>query len=64
MKTFRSSSTELGAPGFSERSGEVVDVMRPLTADEVDLDEVGPMFRVRFADGVETDVFSDELTDD
>lgn len=44
------------------RSGEVVDVLRPLTEQEADLFETGPMFHIRFvADGFETDAFEDEL---
>lgn len=43
--------------------GLVCVVIRPLTGDEVDLDEIGPMSRVRFEDGYEDDVFDDELTE-
>lgn len=60
-KTFTSSSTIKGAPGYPERSGERVEVIRPLAADEAD-EEVGPMFVVRFEDGVEAHVFEDELS--
>ena len=44
------------------RSGSKVDVVRPLTIDEADIDEVGPMFKVRWRDGFEADVFEDELS--
>lgn len=40
-----------------KRSGQAVEVLRPLTADEADV----PMFRIRFADGFEADAFADEL---
>lgn len=40
-------------------SHQQVEVVRPLTDDEADM----PMFRVRFADGLEWDVFGDELCD-
>ena len=45
------------------RSGQVVEVLRPLTEKEADLPDVGPMFRVRFQDGFECDAFEDELED-
>lgn len=46
---------------LNERSGQGVEILRPLTAQEADAGEVGPMFRVRFDDGFETDAFDDEL---
>lgn len=54
--------THGGDSTWNDRSGERVEVLRPLTEDEADLDDVGPMFKIRFADGVETDAFADELT--
>ena len=48
---------------LNSRSGAVVEVLRPLTEDEADLHETGPMFRIRFRDGFETDAFEDELDD-
>lgn len=39
------------------------EVLRPLTADELDLKEVGEMFRIRQADGEEVDAFADELSE-
>lgn len=62
-KTFQSTSAFDGYPGFRERSGERVTVVRALTEDEVDLSEVGPMFHIRFADGTQTSAFEDELTE-
>lgn len=47
---------------LNSRSGELVKIIRPLTKDEVDIDDVGPMFKVRFSDGFEADVFEDELS--
>lgn len=41
--------------------GQKVSVLRPLTADEADLFDVGPMYKIRFGDGYETDAFGDEL---
>lgn len=42
--------------------GQKVRVLRPLSTEEADLFDVGPMYKVRFEDGYETDVFGDELT--
>ena len=46
---------------LNHRSGERVEIIRPLTEDEADIFDVGPMFRIRFADGTEVDAFEDEL---
>lgn len=43
------------------RTGQKVQLVRGLTPAEADLFDVGPMFRVRFEDGHETDAFLDEL---
>lgn len=51
-----------GHPGYAERSGEAVEAT-PLDPARFDFDDVGPMFRIRFSDGVETDAFSDELAE-
>lgn len=55
--------THGGDTQLNDRSGQVVEVIRPLTGKEVDLADVGPMFKVRFEDGYETDAFEDELSD-
>jgi len=60
-RIYKSSSVINGFPGFPERSGKPVTLVRPLTEDEADLDETGPMWRIKFDDGVTTDVFEDEL---
>lgn len=39
-----------------------VTIIRPLTNDEADISEVGPMFKVKAPDGTEFDVFEDEIT--
>lgn len=36
-------------------------VIRPLTEQEADIDDVGPMFKIRLEDGIEQDAFEDEL---
>ena len=47
---------------WNSRSGEMVTVLRPLTEDEADIEYLGPMYKIRFADGTMTDAFEDELT--
>ncbi len=46
---------------WSKRDGQTCTVVRPLTNDEADLSDVGSMYEIRFADGVITDAFEDEL---
>ena len=48
---------------LNERSGQIVNIIRPLTESEADLIETGPMYHIRFPDGYETDAFKDELLD-
>ena len=36
-------------------------ILRMLTSEEADLEETGPMYKVRFDDGCVEDVFADEL---
>lgn len=60
-KIFQSSSMTKGHPGYPERSGQDVTVLRPLGEDEYYGVEVEAMYRIRFADGVETDAFESEL---
>lgn len=42
-------------------NGTEVEVIRPLTSEECDIEDVGNMFVVRFYDGYESDIFADEL---
>ena len=51
-----------GDSQLNARTGQTVEILRALTEQEADLDDVGPMFRIRFEDGYETDAFADELT--
>lgn len=44
------------------RTGQCVRVIRALTEQEADIEDVGKMFRIEFPDGYETDAFADELT--
>lgn len=44
-------------------SGQRCVVMRPLTEEEADISDVGPMYRVRFEDGFEADAYDDELSE-
>lgn len=59
---FTSSARDRGHPGYPERSGQYVTILRPLSSTECDTTEIGPMYRIQFADGVETDVYADEVT--
>jgi len=42
-------------------SGQEVELIRPITRNEADICDVGPMFAIRFADGYENHAFIDEL---
>lgn len=53
-----------GDSDLNKYSGQIVEVIRPLTKDEADIDEVGKMYKVKFSDGTEADVFDDELSSD
>lgn len=55
--------THGGDTKLNDRTGQVVDVLRPLTEAEADIADVGKMYKVRFPDGFETDAFEDELSD-
>ena len=46
---------------YEDRVGQSFAVLRPLTVNEIDLEEVGPMFRIRFEDGFETDAWPEEV---
>ena len=48
-------------PELKRRSGMQVRIVRELTPAEVDVAEVGLMYRVRFLSGFEVDAFIDEL---
>ena len=56
--TFNTIDTEL-----SKYNGTDVEVIRPLTETECDIEDVGNMYKVRFADGYERDAFEDELSE-
>lgn len=53
--------THGGDSTWNNRSGQKCVAVRPLTPQECDIDDVGPMWRIRFEDGIETDAFQDEL---
>ena len=46
---------------LNDRSGQLVEVIRSITADEADIKDVGQMFEVEFPDGYRTWAFEDEL---
>ena len=58
LKTFFTNDTEL-----KKYNNTNVEVIRPLTSKECDIEDVGNMYKVRFFDGYERDVFEDELFD-
>ena len=39
------------------RSGQEVEILRELTENECDIEEVGRMYHIPFEDGLETDAF-------
>lgn len=46
---------------LNSRNGQKVTIIRKLTSDECDIEDVGNMYHIRFNDGYETDAFEDEL---
>lgn len=50
-----------GDSELNGRSGEVIVVVGKLHPSEHDECETGPMHRIRFDDGFETDAFIDEI---
>lgn len=63
MDRFARFDTHNGDSQWNERTGQRVEILRELTEAEADISDVGPMFHIRFEDGVETDAFEDELTE-
>lgn len=57
--TFRYSGQDEVA--YRAKSGDVATIVRPIGDPDVDVSEVGPMWRIRFEDGVELDAFESEL---
>ena len=56
-KIFNTTDSEL-----KKYNGTEVEIIRPLTEKECDIADVGNMYKVRFFDGYERDVFEDELS--
>lgn len=52
-----------GDSEWDSRTGEIAEILHRLGSDEADVVDVGPMFHIRFNDGVELDAFIDELPD-
>lgn len=63
MKKFMLFDTHNGDSQLNSRSGQMVEVLRELTEAEADVADVGPMYHIKFPDGLETDAFEDELID-
>ena len=53
---FSTTDTEL-----NKYNGTCVEILKPLTERECDIADVGNMYKVKFEDGYERDVFEDEL---
>ncbi|MBQ8248112.1 MAG: hypothetical protein IJZ42_13370 [Lachnospiraceae bacterium] len=47
---------------LAKYNGTEVEIIRPLSDDECDIEDVGNMYKVRFHDGYVRDAFADELT--
>ena len=62
--TFHPTVPTPGEPHHGDRKAMPAVIVRPLRSDEADLAETGPMYVIRFEDGVEAHVFDDELTAD
>ena len=43
------------------RSNNIVEIIRSLNNNEVDIEDVGVMYKIKFMDGFITDAFEDEL---
>ena len=54
--------THGGCEELNDRSGSPALVLRALTEKEVDIPDVGPMYKIKFSDGYERDAFEDELS--
>lgn len=59
----KSTFVSCGDSQWDSRTGETAEILHQLGPDKVDMVDVGPMFRIRFCDGVETDAFLHELPD-
>lgn len=57
-KLFHSTDSEL-----SKYNGTEIEIIRPLTNGECDIEDVGVMYKARFYDGYIRDVFEDELSE-
>ena len=57
-KIFNTTDSEL-----KKYNGTEIEIIRPLTEKECDIEDVGNMYKVRFYDGYERDAFEDELSE-
>lgn len=56
-KVFNTTQSDL-----EQYNGVEVEIIRLLTKDEVDLEDVGNMYQVKLPNGIEIEVFEDELS--
>jgi hypothetical protein len=55
-KTFKTTQSDL-----TQHNGKSFIVLRPLTEKEVDIHDVGPMYKIRLSTGEAIDAFADEV---
>lgn len=58
---FNYSGSEDMFPELFSRSGQEVTILRALTQEEADINDIGPMYKIQFKDGVVHEAFQDEL---
>lgn len=58
---FTYSGSEDIYPELFARSGQEVEVLKAYTKKEIDIEDVGPMYQIKFQDGLVHDAFADEL---
>ena len=47
---------------LAARTGQTVEILSPLDPSEYSVEDTGVIYRVKFADGFESEAFADELT--
>lgn len=61
MENYAKKPFETVAGNLMQYNGQDFEILRELTEDEADVDEVGRMFKIKFQDGFITDAFEDEV---
>ncbi len=55
-KIFKTTQSDL-----VKHNGLKFEIIRPLTEDEADINDVGNMYKIKLENGIEIDAFEDEL---